>query len=219
MINHSILLIVFLIFVYYYPKTKDYSSETKFNLYRSLLCLYFSSYSLDITINTILSNNYSYYYINDNIIDIIECFKSYLTIDIILMIYTKNKRWDLYLHHIWCLFSYLLAEYYNKTGFIYSFILFNEIISIVSGLDMISMEENNLAESIKYKIFRKNVIHYIRRPIWIIGLILTILNYKNIPFFIFINIIITAIIMLKLDVYWENKCKKIIDKFYFDLKK
>ena len=42
-----------MIFVEKYPKMKQYSDETKFNMYRSLICLYLAIYSLDNIIDNI----------------------------------------------------------------------------------------------------------------------------------------------------------------------
>ena len=57
------------------------------------------------------------------------------------MIITRNTRLDLYVHHIWCLVSFLLAQYYDVLGYFHVFLLINESISIVSGLDSIYLEE------------------------------------------------------------------------------
>ena len=56
----------------------------------------------------------------------------------------KNKRIDLYIHHFWCLASFLLAKKYDHCGYFHSLLLFNEIISVVSGIDSMAMEDNNM---------------------------------------------------------------------------
>ena len=48
-----IVLFIFLIFVEKYPKLKTYTSDTKFNFYRSLMCMFFALYSLDNTVNNL----------------------------------------------------------------------------------------------------------------------------------------------------------------------
>jgi hypothetical protein len=46
-----ITLFLFSEFIENYKKLEIYSIETKFNIYRSLMCIYFSLYSLEISIN------------------------------------------------------------------------------------------------------------------------------------------------------------------------
>jgi hypothetical protein len=177
------------------------------------MCLYFSFYSLEIIINNLLNNTDNLLFNkNDEIYDIIEWFKSYLILDIIYMIWNKSKRWDLYIHHIWCLINFIISGYYNCSGFLHVFVLINESISIVSGLDSLAMENNNMDLSKYYKKVRINIIKYIRRPVWII-LILTILYNKNkINIFIYYHSLLTCFIMLCLDYYWYKKCLKVLKK-------
>ena len=135
-----------------YYKLQKYKTETKFNIYRSLMCIYFSLYSLELSVNYFddaFQN--SFIFSNENIIDLSDWFISYLIIDIEKMIITKNTRIDLYIHHIWCLGSFLIAKYYNQIGYAYIFLLINESISIVTGLDSIFLEENK-AKTNKLKI-------------------------------------------------------------------
>ena len=136
---------------------------------------------------------------------------SYLILDIGKMAWMKNTRIDLYVHHVWCLSSFIIAIYYNKLGFFHSFLLINEAISIVSGIDSMHMELKEMDESKKCKLYRKNIIKYLRLPIWIIVLIMTLYKSHTIPSLIFWNGLITSVLMIYLDRYWERKCDKILN--------
>ena len=207
-----IVLFFFLIFVEKYPKLTNFNQDTKFNFYSSLMCLFFSLYSFDNSINNLIDGyiepfNFKF----EGFDDISEWFVSYLILDIGKMAWMKNKRWDLYVHHVWCLFSYLIAMYYNKIGFFHNFLLINESISIVSGIDSMYMEENDMEKSKKCKIYRKNIIKYLRLPIWIITLLITLHHTHNIPDIMFWNGILSSCLMIWLDRYWEKKCDKVIN--------
>jgi hypothetical protein len=208
-----IVLFLFLLFVEKNPKLKPYTTETQFNIYRSLMCLYFALYSLDITINNFSSGctdpiNFR----TESFSDIAKWFIAYLTVDIGKMIWMKNTRLDLYIHHIWCLILYMLALYNNKIGFLHIIALIGESISIVSGIDSIYLEENNLEKSKNCKLYRKNIIKYIRKPIWVISIFLILQNSDRIPSLFFWNGLITLFIIVILDIYWEKKCDKVLSK-------
>jgi hypothetical protein len=207
-----IVLFLFLLFVENYPKVKKFSVNTKFNIYRSLMCLFFTLYSIENTVNNLFNGiiePYDFKY--KGFTDISEWFLSYLVLDIGKMIWIKNTRLDLYLHHIAVLITFSAGFYYNKIGFIYSFGLINEILSVLSGIDSIYIEEKLTEESKKCKFYRKNIIKYIRRPIWLIMLLITLYNKNNLPIFIFCNHLIGSIFIIILDIYWERKCNKIIE--------
>jgi hypothetical protein len=213
-IDKIIILSLFLYFVQKFPKLADKNEETKFNFYRSLMCLYFSLYSLENTINTVLDLN-EIDMVNDTkfkFLDISRWFVAYLTVDMGKMISMKSTRWDLYIHHIWCLITYGLGFYYNKIGFLHNLVLINESISIVSGIDSLFMEENNMEDSRKCKIYRKKIINYLRLPIWIIFIIISYMNRNKVEPIMFYNGIITASLMICLDQYWAYKCDKVINK-------
>ena len=129
------------------------------------------------------------------------------------MIVNKNTRIDLYLHHIWCLISYVVGKYFGKCGALYNLVLVNEAISIVSGIDCMAMEDNKMKESYYYKLYRRNVIRYLRLPIWIIGLLIVIRHTHSLNSFVWWNTVLTSFIMLGLDHYWEKKCNKVVDKY------
>lgn len=201
-----------------YHKLQNYKHETKFNVYRSLMCLYFSLYSLEITINNFSEAFESKIdFKNDEIIDIEQWFEAYLLLDIEKMIISGNTRWDLYLHHIWCLISFWLAKFYDKFGYFHIFLLINESISIVSGIDSMYLEDGKKYESMRCKQIRKNIIQYIRLPIWILVLLTTIHRRNELPSILFWNGILTSALMIFLDKYWENKCQKVIDEYEFNI--
>jgi len=208
-----IILFIFSELIENYNKLKNYKMETKFNIYRSLMCIYFSLYSLEITINNFdEAYGIPFDFKNEEINEISDWFIAYLIIDIEKMILTKNSRFDLYIHHIWCLISFLIAQYYDKLGYFHVFLLINEAISIVSGIDSIFLEENKKYESMLCKKYRKNIIRFIRLPIWIIVFLTTIHHRKNIPSIMFWNGILTSLLMIYLDDYWFKKCNDAIEK-------
>lgn len=194
-------------------KLERFSSDTKFNCYRSLMCLFFSLYSLENTVNNLVGGYiepFDYKY--DGFNDISKWFMTYLTVDIGKMIWMKNKRWDLYIHHLWCFISFGIAFWYDKIGFFHSSLLINESISIVSGMDAIYMEENQLDKSKKCKLYRKNIIKYLRLPLWIITLLISLRSSHNVPDIMFYNGLVTSCLMIWLDRYWERKCDKVLEK-------
>lgn len=194
------------------PQLKQYKFETKFNCYRSLMCIYFSFASFDNTANNLISGYFEPFFNNESFLEITEIFTAYLLVDIFKMILSKNTRWDLYVHHIWCLIGFVGAQYYELCGFIFSFLLINESISIVSGIDSIFMEDNEMDKSLICKKYRKYIIKYLRLPIWITVLLLILRESHNVPDFIFWYGILTSVIMIYLDTYWEKKCTNIINK-------
>ena len=207
-----IFLFLFLLFVEKYPKLSKFNNETHFNFYRSLMCLFFSLYSLDNTLNNLLSGyREPFDYKFEGFENICHWFVSYLILDIGKMIWMRNKRWDLYIHHIWGLASYLIAMFYNKIGFLHSFVLISESVSIVSGIDSMYMEENKLDKSKTCKVYRKNIIKYLRLPIWIITLLMTLRNIHKLPGLMFWNVLLSSCLMFWLDRYWEKKCDKVIN--------
>ena len=196
-----------------HPKLLKYSDNTQFNVYRSLMCLYFTLYSLENSLNNLKEGyNNPFSFTNLQIKDITRWFVAYISFDLLKMIYDRDTRIDLYIHHIWCLGSVLLGKYFGSCSYFYNFLLINEAISIVSGIDRIALEEKNYLESKKYKIYRKNVIKYIRLPIWIITLLITLKHTQKIHKIIWWNGILTSLIMIYLDRYWERKCDKVIKK-------
>jgi len=205
-----IVLYIFLLFVENYPNMKKYSEETKFSMYRSLLCIYFTIYALDNIIENFDNILDPINIKSDKIYELLEWFTSYLIIDIFKMIYMKNKRLDLYIHHLIVLLSVSASFYYDKVGLLCNIVLFNEIISIISGIDSIYMEDNELEKSKKCKIFRKYIIKYIRLPIWLFGIyVILFKNNNNLPILFWLYLI-SFISGLGLDQYWLYKCNKVI---------
>lgn len=207
-----IVLFIFLIFVEKYPKLKKYTADTKFNFYRSLMCMFFTLYSLENTINN-LGPGYAkpFDYNTDGFTDISEWFMAYLALDIGKMAWMKNTRWDLYVHHIWCLTTYVMASYYGKIGFMANLVLIAEAISIVSGIDAQYMEEKDMEKSKSCKVYRKNIIKYLRQPLWVFFFLTTLYHAHSLPPILFWNYLITAPVLIYLDRYWEKKCDKVID--------
>ena len=87
-----------------HPKLKEYKPETAFSVYRSLMCLFFMLFALENLINNFTDLFNQPYTNRECYSDITSWFIVYLIMDVLKMILDKNKRIDLYIHHIWCLF-------------------------------------------------------------------------------------------------------------------
>lgn len=209
------MLIIYII-IYNYPKLNKYSDETKFSVYRSFMCLAFTLIGAYIVINYFSNcylNPFSYY--NNEMDEVHYIFMAYLIIDIIKLIANKSTRIDLYLHHILAIATIIIALTTFKFGYFHCLVLISECISIVSGIDSIAMEDNDEYLSYKCKKIRKNIINYIRLPIWII-IIYYSLKFKYIlngPTLISYGGLLTALTLVFLDRYWINKCNKVINKY------
>jgi hypothetical protein len=200
--------------IYYYPKLNSYSNETRFNYYRSLMCLTFTVIGLHIGINHFKNGfMHPFSYKHNELNEIQYLFMGYLIVDLLKIISTNKIRFDLLIHHILCIVSLIIANSMDKYGYLHSIILICESISIVTGIDSMAMEENDTYLSYQCKRFRKNVISKVRLPMWILLFIFTIKYMNKIPSILFFNGIITSIVMVGLDLYWEKKCDKIINKF------
>lgn len=196
-----------------HPKLKEYKPETAFSVYRSLMCLFFMLFALENLINNFTDLFNQPYTNRECYSDITSWFIVYLIMDVLKMILDKNKRIDLYIHHIWCLFVVVSFKYYGISCSLINLILINEAISIVSGLDLMAMEDNKMKESYYYKVYRKSIIRYIRLPIWILGLLFTIRHtHQSKPILWWISTF-TCFLMIGMDHYWEKKCDKVINKY------
>jgi hypothetical protein len=213
-IKNIILLHIFHKFIHIYPDIKKYSYDIKFNLYRSLMCFIFTILSLYSVIKHCkMGFSFPYEYHTDDFRELQEIFVAYLIYDLIIMIKTKCKRKELYFHHIFVLLVWCVYNFNGYAGWIVSIIIFAEILSIVSGVDRIAMEEGNMEESMLYKKIRKNIIKFIRLPLWII---LFLFNTKYIgrnPSYLTYLGYIMVFVMMNLDSYWEKKCDKVINKY------
>ena len=193
---------------------KKYSIDTRFNVYRSLLCIYFTIYSLELVVNNFSdAYNVNFNYTNKNILNMQDMLLAYLLLDIVKLIDMKNKRWDLYFHHISTIIALLIIKYYDKFSYISILCIITEAISICSGFDMMYLEDNNKYESMLCKKYRKNIIQYVRLPIWILIIIMVLINKNNVPPLLFWTGLSFPIILIFLDQYWRNRCQKIIDNY------
>ena len=209
-----ILLFIFSKMVYYYPGLNKYNKTTRFNFYRSLMCLYFSFYSTDLIINNFkqgISSPIIYKNINFN--DVTNWFISYLIYDLFVVFTSKKKRIDLIIHHSFCLFVYCHQKLTNHCNFSFVMLLIAEVMSIVSGIDNMTKENNNIKLSCKLKKTRLFIIRNIRIPIWILSLLICIRFNKHFSnLFEFYLCLGGPLLMIYLDNYWENKCIKFIRK-------
>ena len=196
------------------PVLSKYNDDIKFNYYRSLMCLSFTLIGLNILTNHFTEGfNHPISFLNIDMIDAYHLFFGYLLVDIVKMLALKHKRIDLYIHHILCIVSLLISYYVNKFGYIHSIILICEAISIVSGPDSMAMEDKDDYTSYICKKIRKNIIKYIRIPIWIIVFLFTIKYARKTSSLIWYNGIILSSTMIYLDKYWESKCDKVISMY------
>ncbi len=209
-----IILVVLQTMVNYFPDLKKYNTDTKFNYYRSLMCLSFTGIGLQIGINHFkngFSHPFSFHHEDLNSVHYI--FMAYLVVDLLKMIADKNTRIDLYAHHGLCIFGIITALNIGKFGYAHSIILICEAISIVTGIDSMAIEDNDDYLSYQCKRFRKNVINYVRLPMWITVLIFTLKYTNRGPSILWYNGLISSIIMICLDRYWLGKCEKVIQKY------
>lgn len=209
-----VILVVLQSMVHYYPDLQKYNNETKFNYYRSLMCLTFTCLGLHVGIQHFkngFSHPFSYHHNDMNEIHYI--FMAYLIVDLLKLVANKSKRPDLYIHHLLCIGSIILGLSIGKFGYLHSIVLICESISIVTGIDSMAMEENDDYLSYICKKFRKNIINYVRLPMWIALLIFTLKYTNRAPTAIWYNGIITSVVMIMLDKYWERKCDKVIAKY------
>jgi hypothetical protein len=209
-----VILVVLQSMVHYYPDLKKYNNETRFNYYRSLMCLVFTCLGLHVGIHHFkngFSHPFSYHHNEMNEIHYI--FMAYLIVDMLKLLANNTKRPDLYIHHILCIGSIILGLTIGKYGYLHSILLVCESISIITGVDSMAMEENDDYLSYKCKVFRKKIINYIRLPMWISLLIFTLKYTNRAPSLLWYNGIITSIGMIILDKYWEGKCDKVIAKY------
>jgi hypothetical protein len=209
-----ITLVILQTMVHHYPDLQKYNSDTRFNYYRSLMCLSFTGIALNIGVNH-FQNGFShpFSFQHNDFKDVQNIFMAYLIVDLLKLIADKNKRIDLYLHHILCMVTIIIANNIGKFGYLHCIILACEAISIVTGVDSMALEDNDDYLSYQCKRFRKGVINYIRLPMWITVIIFTLKYTNRAPSILWYNCLISSIIMICLDRYWLGKCEKVIKKY------
>ncbi len=206
-IEKIVSIICLITFVNKYPYLKKYKQSTKFAVYRSLMCLFFTLGGIETFIYNINSYFNNIGTITEDSNEIGTWFQIYLLIDIIICIKQKNKRIDLYINHIICFLGFLSCE----NALCMSTLLIAEIISIVSGLDQMAIENNDNELSLMFKKFRIFMIKYIRFPIWALSIFMAIYHKKKIKKRYFFTAI-ALLPMILLDEYWYRKTNKIINK-------
>ena len=207
-----ILLYIFSKLVYYYPGLNKYNHTTRFNFYRSLMCMYFFLNSTDLIINNFYNGFSSpILYENKFFNDITNWFISYLIYDLFIIFGNKKRRIDLIIHHVFCLFIYSIAKIFHQCNYLFVLLLIAEVMSVVTGIDSIAKQNNNMKLSCKLKQFRIFVIRNIRIPIWIFSLLVVIRfnkHFKN-KFMWYLSAL-GPLVMIYLDNFWENKCRKFL---------
>lgn len=217
-ITYIIVLNIFWNIIKINPYLLKYNESIRFNMYRSLMCLTFVILSIRNTIHFFKEGTSDLFtFHHPELSATHNLFIAYLVFDIIKLLSEGNKRWDLYVHHLWCIFVFLLAQHYNCCGYLNNFLLVAECISIVSGLDSMAVNDNNMEESCKYKIIRKYIIKYFRLPIWIVVALIQFRYLNKLPKLLGIVGFVSAFLMIILDMYWESKCDKVINKYNINI--
>ena len=197
-----------------YPDLKKYDDDVRFNMYRSLMCLTFTILSFYCFIKHIkMGYSFPYEYHTPEFTELQELFIAYIIYDLYYMVKNKKGRKDLYIHHIFVLIVTLLYIISGYGGWLVSILIFCEIISVVSGIDKIAMIDGNMKESMIYKKIRKNIIKFIRLPIWIVLFLFNTKYIGRLPNYLIYMGYISVFVMLNLDRYWEKKCDKVINKY------
>lgn len=196
------------------PDLKKYDDDVRFNMYRSLMCLTFTILSFYCFIKHIkMGYSFPYEYHTPEFTELQELFIAYIIYDLYYMVKNKKGRKDLYIHHIFVLIVTLLYIVSGYGGWLVSVLIFCEIISVVSGIDRIAMIDGNMKESMIYKKIRKNIIKFIRLPIWIVLFLFNTKYIGRLPNYLIYMGYISVFVMLNLDRYWEKKCDKVISKY------
>ena len=192
------------------PYLKKYNIKLKFNIYRSVMCAFFviksTLYLLDS--QNILENVFST--INE-LEPLFFKFCLYIFFDIIFTVSRTKKRFDLLLHHFVILAICFFGYKFNFIGNILPILLLNETISILSGFDRLSLNNNRIVESVLFKKIRKIIIVFIRLPIWSLFVYLILYKGKKLgPTNVKIILLLISISIIGLDLYWYKKCSVFI---------
>jgi hypothetical protein len=209
-----IVLFIFYNSIYYFPLLTKYTDETRFNVYRSLMCIAFSYFGIHIGLNFFkhgFSHPFSFRHSQINEIQYI--FMAYLVLDVIKILASDNIRPDLLIHHILCISGLLAAHFSKQYGYMHIIILIAESLSIVSGIDCMAIEDDDTYLSYKCKKIRKTILKYIRMPIWILIIIYTLKYTNRGSSMVWYHTIISTILIIILDIYWLRKCNKVIQKY------
>ncbi len=213
-IKYIIFLHIFHKFITYFPEIIKYNNDIKFNMYRSLVCFILTILSFYYLFKHCkMGFAFPYEYHTRDFQELQEIFIAYILYDLFIMIKMKCKRKELYFHHIFVFIMWFMYNNKGYAGWLVVVIIFAEILSIVSGIDRIAMDEGDMIESMIYKKFRKNVIKFIRLPIWIFVFLFTTKYIGRLPSYITYLGYIMVFVMINLDIYWEKKCDKVIDKY------
>ena len=195
------------------PYLKKYDIKLKFSIYRSIMCTFFVIKSLlyIASVNNIMDDTFIFI---KELEPLFFKFYLYILFDIIFILCRSKKRYDLLIHHFVIILISTLAYNKNILGNILPILLLNEAISILSGFDKISLNNNMISQSILFKQIRKLIIIFIRLPIWIIFLNLSLKNKEILGELNSIKIIsaFVGLSVIGLDLYWYGKCNEFIKK-------
>jgi len=190
--------------------TKYMTTNLKFSIYRSFCCLMLCLHAfINILIEPsfFLTNIFYYnsYYINN----LNYWFISYIIVDLFFMLFYRINRKDLYFHHIFFFF----AGWAHRNVYMVNIVLLGEALSVISALDTYYIESKLFYKSYICKKIRKNIIIYLRFPIWIFLIISALINYSTMNNYQIGFISIGSILAPYLDYTWVQKCQKVIDKY------
>ena len=192
------------------PYLKKYDIKLKFNIYRSVMCSFFVIKSILYLLDSenILDNAFS---VIGELEPLFFKFCFYIFFDIIFTLSRTKKRIDLLIHHLVILAVCFFGFKFNFVGTILPILLLNESISILSGFDRLSLNNNRIIESVLFKKIRKIIITFIRLPIWSLFIYLIFKNKKKLgPSYISTILTIISISIIGLDIYWYKKCSQFI---------
>lgn len=213
-IKFIIFLHIFHKFISIIPDIKKYDDDIKFNMYRSTMCFIFTLLSFYCIVKHFkMGFTFPYEYHTDEFQELQEIFIAYILYDLFIMIKMKCKRWELYFHHIFIFTIWFIYNNSGYAGWLVCMLIFAEVLSVVSGFDKIAMFENNMKESMIYKKIRKNILKFIRLPLWIICFCINTKYIDRSPNYLIYLGYIGFFTMMSLDRYWEKKCDKVINKY------
>jgi hypothetical protein len=212
-----IVLFIFYNVIYYFPPLQKYTDDTRFNVYRSLMCIAFSYFGVHIGLNFFKHGlNHPFSFRHAQINEVQYIFMAYLVLDVIKIIASnplKEIRPDLLVHHILCILGLLAAHHSKQYGYMHIIILIAESLSIVSGVDAMAIEDDNKYLSYQCKKFRRRVLKYIRMPIWILIIMYTLKYINRSSSIVWYHFIISTVLIIFLDYYWLQKCNKVIKMY------
>ena len=194
-----------------------------FQIYRSIVCTIMSIISfVIITMNwdgSPFTTSPMIHIVNKTMIGIFAT-------DLVLMGYYQNKKIELWIHHVFCLLTYIImVEYFEHSNITLLMIAIGESLEILSGVDAVSVDtvlvnaysvetvlvntvSNNL--QIITNLYQMMIIIFIRFPAWLY--VAHVVVHPASPLAMRLNGIFGIYIMVNLDAHWFKKCYHYLKK-------